>query len=99
VIAVNETFLQQQADVLETALRVINQQSAALMQDSDAVPLIAKRYGLQVEQVKQWFGLTEWNTGFQCPEDAIETAVNYLQRLEIIPDAEVGVDEIWHSFE
>ena len=99
VIAVNETFLQQQADVAQTALRVINQQSSDLMQDSDAVPLIAQRYGLQVEQVKQWFSLTEWNTSFQCPENAIKKAVNYLRRLEIIPDAEVGIDQIWCSFE
>ena len=99
VIAVNETFLQQQADVVQTALRVINQQSSDLMQDSDAVPLIAQRYGLQVDQVKQWFSLTEWNTSFQCPEDAIKTAVNYLRRLELIPDAEVGIDQIWCSFE
>ena len=99
VIAVNETFLQQQADVVQTALGVIIQQSSALMQDINAVPLIAQRYGLQVEQVKQWFELTQWNTNFKCPEDAIEKAVNYLRRLEIIPDAEVGIDEIWHSFE
>ena len=99
VIAVNETFLQQQADVVQTALGVINQQSSALMQDINAVPLIAQRYGLQVEQVKQWFELTQWNTNFKCPEDAIEKAVNYLRRLEIIQDAEVGIDEIWHSFE
>ena len=99
VIAVNETFLQQQADVAQTALRVINQQSSDLMQDSDAVPLIAQRYGLQVDQVKQWFSITEWNTSFQCPENAIKKAVNYLRRLEIIPDAEVGIDQIWCSFE
>ena len=99
VIAVNETFLQRQADVVQTALRVINQQSLALMQDDNAVPLIAQRYGLQVDQVKQWFELTQWNTSFQCPEDAINTAVSYLRRLQIIPDADIGIDEIWHTFE
>ena len=99
VIAVNETFLQQQADAVQTALRVINQQSSALMQDDNAVPLIAQRYGLQVEQVKQWFELNEWNTGIKCPEDAMKTAVNYLRRLKIIPDTKVEIDEIWHSFE
>ena len=99
VIAVNETFLQQQADAVQTTLRVINRQASALMQDANAVPLIAERYGLQIDQVKQWFELTEWNTGFKCPEDGIKTAVNYLRRLKIIPDTEVEIDEIWHSFE
>lgn len=99
VIAVNESFLKQHADVVRTALDVINQLASDLMQDDDAVPVIAERYSLQVDQVKQWFALTEWNTEHQCPEDAIKTAVSYLRRLEIIPDADVAVDEIWHSFE
>ena len=99
VIAVNQSFLDQHAGIVQTALRVINQQSSALMQEANAVSMIAQRYGLRVEQVKQWFELTAWDVGFDCPEDAIKTTVSYLRRLQIIEDAEVSVDEIWHSFE
>jgi len=98
VVAVNESFLKQNASSVQAALRVINQQSLDLMQSPDAVPMIAKRYSLRAEQVKQWFELTAWDVGFECPEDAIKTTVSYLQRLQIIEDADVGVDEIWHSF-
>ena len=99
VIAVNESFLQKNASSVQAALKVINQQSSDLMQAANAVSMIAKRYRLRVEQVKQWFELTSWDVGFECPEDAIKTTVSYLQRLKIIEDAEVGVDEIWHAFE
>ena len=54
VIAVNQSFLDQHAGIVQTALRVINQQSSALMQEANAVSMIAQRYGLRVEQVKQW---------------------------------------------
>ena len=99
MIAVNESFLQKNASSVQAALKVINQQSSDLMQAANAASMIAKRYRLRVEQVKQWFELTAWDVGFECPEDAIKTTVSYLQRLKIIEDAEVGVDEIWHAFE
>ena len=99
VIAVNESYLQLHADAVQTTISVINQQSAALMQDDKAVPMIAERYGLQIDQVKQWFELTKWNTGLERPDDAIKAAINYLQRLEIIDDTDVSVGETWHSFE
>ena len=99
VIAVNDSFLKQHADAVQSTLNVINKQSASLMQDSNAVPMIAERYDLQVEQVKLWFELTEWNIGFQRPDAALESAISYLQRLKIINDNRVSVDDIWHSFE
>ena len=99
VIVVNESFLQQHPDTVQTTLNVINQQSAGLMQDANAVPMIAQRYDLQVQQVKQWFQLTRWNIGFQRPDAAIKSAINYLQRLELIDDTSVSVDETWHSFD
>ena len=98
VIAVDESFLKQHTDTVHTTLRVINQQVAALMEDPDAVPMIAERYGLKVDQVKEWFELTEWDVGFQRPDDALEAVVNYLQRLEIIDDSTARVEDIWHSF-
>ena len=99
VIAVNETFLKEQPEAVQTTLRVINQQAAALMKDANVVSTIAERYGLEVDQVKQWFELTQWDVGVECPDAAIETAISYLQRLEIIDAADVSVDETWHSFE
>ena len=99
VIAVNESFLQQHSDTVLATLNVINQQSAALMQDANAVPMIAERYNLQVENVKQWFELTEWDVGFQRPDDAIKSAISYLQRLELIDGTNISVEEVWHSFE
>ena len=65
VIAVNNSFLQQNADAIKATLDVINKKSAALMQNNNAVPLIAERYGLEIEQVKLWFELTEWNLGIR----------------------------------
>ena len=69
------------------------------MKDANAVSTIAERYGLEVDQVKQWFELTQWDVGVERPDAAIETAISYLQRLEIIDAADVSVDETWHSFE
>ena len=99
VIAVNNSFIKTHPEVVQTTLRVINQQSATLMKDANAVPTIADRYGLQVEQVKQWFELTEWDVGYQRPDKAIEAAIDYLQQLEIIDDSDVSVEETWHSFD
>ena len=66
VIAVNDSFLHQNAKTVQTSLAVINEQSTLLMQDPDAVRTIAERYGLQVDQVDQWFKLTEWNVDFRA---------------------------------
>jgi len=98
MIAVNDSYLQERPDAVQTTLRVINEQSAALMQDANAVPIIAERYGLQVDQVAQWFELTQWNVGFQRPDESIQAALNYLQRLQIIDDTTVGVENTWHAF-
>lgn len=95
VIAVHEEFLESQRQTVRQVLEVINQYCAALQSNPMAVKIIASRYDLAVEQTAEWFGLTEWSTDFERPLEALQTARDYLERLELVPISVRPTDSLW----
>jgi len=97
VIAVNKSVLSTKADLVDRALQVINRQCRRLMENADAVDIIADRYQLNVDQIQQWFALTKWSTDFRCPSDSIEKVIEYLNRLEIVEAPDTNPADVWHD--
>jgi ABC-type nitrate/sulfonate/bicarbonate transport system substrate-binding protein len=96
VIAVNESVLKTNSLAVKKVLDAINQICVALMQDPKAIATISDRYKLRRQQVEQWFSLTKWSTDFECPDESIARALEYLRRLQIIDNDEITIDDIWY---
>ncbi len=97
VICVREEVLERQGESISLMLDVINQQCRRLMDDPDAVSTIADRYQLDRDQVAQWFALTQWSTDRTRPDQSLESAIDYLKRLKLVPDRAYRLNEIWRE--
>ena len=95
LVAAHEEFLEQHGVALRKILEVINRYCAALMEDRNGVPLIAKRYGLAVNQVAEWFRQTRWSVDFEKPFGELQIAREYLERLGLVPESEITLSELW----
>jgi ABC-type nitrate/sulfonate/bicarbonate transport system substrate-binding protein len=83
-IAVRKEIYDKHPAALKDLCMVINTRAAQLKNESDAVEILAWRYNLEEEDVKQWFSQTEWNyAGAEHPE-AFELTINYLLQLGLI---------------
>jgi ABC-type nitrate/sulfonate/bicarbonate transport system substrate-binding protein len=98
VICVREDVLESETEAVSKMLAVINRQCRQLMSCSNAVETIAERYGLQRDQVEQWFGMTRWDTEGALPERGLQAAIAYLNRLKITKsDDAVAADVCWEQ--
>ena len=61
VIAVRESFIKNEKDVLKTILKIINTTTKEFKQIPSIDTMIANRYGQKLDDVKQWLRLTEWS--------------------------------------
>lgn len=87
--ATPEKFLAHHHQDLKTLLNVVSQQAQKLMNDPKAASIIAKRYGLQVEDAAEWFAVTSWSLDMDIPTKALESVITALNNLGIVraPDA------------
>ena len=97
VISVNQKFLDGNTEAVRQMLDVINVACETLMNDPEAVPLIAQRYELPVDGVAEWFSLTRWSTDYQRPTEAIAKVIEYLNRLHIVDAPAATIDDVWHD--
>ncbi len=97
VVCARQDFLGQHSDAVHAMLSVINDQCGQLMNSPTAVETIAKRYQLGVEQVQQWFERTRWSADFVKPTDSLTAAIEYLRRLELVPDQPTSADDLWNE--
>jgi len=83
-IAVRKEIYDNHPSELKDLCMVVNTRAAQLKNESDAIEILAWRYNLEEEDVKQWFAQTEWNyTGAEQPK-AFELTIDYLLKLGLI---------------
>jgi ABC-type nitrate/sulfonate/bicarbonate transport system substrate-binding protein len=61
VIAVNENFLSENKIIVQKILNIINSVTENFKKNSNIDELIASKYALQLEDVKEWLNITEWS--------------------------------------
>lgn len=62
VIVASERVLSDHPEALQRLLKVIADQAQGLMQKKTAPEIIAQRYGLSVDDAREWFQAVRWNT-------------------------------------
>ena len=95
VVCVREVCLDNQARLIRRILSIVDSFCAELMVHDNAIELISDRYGLRQELVEEWFALTKWEIGFSKPIEALETARDYLEKLDLVPKSEILTKDLW----
>ncbi|MGM0479272.1 MAG: substrate-binding domain-containing protein [Bacteroidota bacterium] len=85
-IAVRNEVLDEHEEALQKMCQVINQKAQELKQHPKADEVIAWRYGLKKNDVRQWLRETDWNYDGSSYESAFDDAVDYLLRLNLITE-------------
>lgn len=97
VVCVRQQVLEQRGKSISQMLDVVNEQCRKLMKSSLAVETIADRYELDLDQVKQWFSLTQWSTTATSPVEKLDLAISFLKKLKLVPEHEHGVSDVWQA--
>ena len=74
VIAARQEFIDYHSEVLKKTLATINKVSCDFKTIPEIEQMIAHRYGLQLDDVYEWLGLTNWSQ-----EPIAESTVNEVQ--------------------
>lgn len=95
LVCVRDEVLSSKGPAVKQVLSIVNEACADLMKNPHACDIIAERYKLRIEAVKEWFGQTKWSTGFDKPADAIAKIKTYLQKLNIVSEEQANSREVW----
>ena len=97
VVCVRQQVLEQCGKSISRMLDVVNEQCRQLMESSSAIKTIADRYDLDLDQVKQWFSMTQWSTVSTEPVEKLDLAISFLKKLNLVPDREHGLNDVWQD--
>ena len=97
VASARREFIESDSERLHRALLVAQESAKSLSEMDNAVDVIAERYQLQPEDTEKWFAQTQWCFDFACPAPTIEKVIRYLRRLDLVPEKEYDLSEVWHS--
>lgn len=96
VIAVRNDILENEADSIKSILEVINAVTANFKTLPNIDEIIAKRYGLKIDDVREWLSLTEWS-GRQLTSKELEDIQQKILELHLIEN-KVQKTRILHNF-
>jgi ABC-type nitrate/sulfonate/bicarbonate transport system substrate-binding protein len=85
VIAVREDFIENDKDIIQTILRIINNNTKSFKSISEIDQMISKRYEQKLEDVQEWLSLTEWSQE-QISEETVMNVQKELFALNIISE-------------
>lgn len=94
MIAARESFIEESPEAVQLILNIINEETAALISNQDAVSLIADRYQLEEEEVEHWRSRTEWNHKPEIDPAIIETVVESLAKAGIITESDIVAESL-----
>ncbi|MFT5079235.1 MAG: sulfonate transport system substrate-binding protein [Planctomycetota bacterium] len=92
VIAVRTEVLENEPDCIKSILKIINNTTLEFKDIPSIDTMISNRYGIKIEDVRQWLSLTEWSQE-QLTIKQLEQIQNKLFQLELI-SATVPVNQI-----
>lgn len=83
VIAVRNDVLENETESVKAILEVINSITRNFKTIPNIDEIIATRYGLEIEDVREWLSLTEWS-GRQLTSEELESIQQKLRELDLI---------------
>lgn len=83
VIAATDTFIAENKNVLNHILDVINIYTEEFKDIPSIDRTIANRYGIQLEDVREWLSITQWGQD-QLTDATITTVLNELSSLQLL---------------
>lgn len=84
VIAASNKFIQQHEQVLHTILDIINESCIALKSNPKAPELIVERYGIKLDDARQWFKELEYANQSEMEEGDLRLILFRLHKFGII---------------
>ncbi len=96
VIAVRNDILEKETESVKSILEVINTITENFKTLANIDEIIAKRYGLQIEDVREWLSLTDWTTR-QLTSKELENIQQKLLELDLIEN-KTQETNILHNF-
>ena len=97
IVCVRNDVLQGRHDDVKTVLEVVNQAAIDLMANDNACEMISGRYGIRLDDVKEWFSKTKWSSDFNEPVEAIKNIKTYLLRLGLVDEEQATSNELWYD--
>ena len=78
-------------------LKVIRDQAAGLMAKKTAPEIIAHRYGMKMEDAREWFSSVRWNTTGKVAPETMESVVGTLVSVGMLPNHERSgaMERLW----
>lgn len=95
VIAASEKILTQAPEKIDLILDLIQESCQTFMDNNAVIPMVAKRYEQQVEDIERWYHSTEWATNSWVSDKMIKSVIYHLNAAEIIEQDEVIPELIW----
>lgn len=92
VIAVRTEILEKQLPAVQQVLAIINQACRQFMENPQAIDLVAERFHLQPADAATWFKSTRWATDTQVPKQMLQTVIDTLRDLQVIPAGVLATD-------
>ncbi|MGO3183124.1 MAG: substrate-binding domain-containing protein [Aequorivita sp.] len=96
VIAVRNDVLENEAESVKSILEVINSVTENFKTLPNIDEIIAKRYGQQIDDVREWLSLTEW-TNRQLTSKELENIQQKLLELDLIENKTQEIN-VLHKF-
>ncbi|MDO1448743.1 substrate-binding domain-containing protein [Rhodocytophaga aerolata] len=84
VIAARQEIINQFGHQVEKLLKVIFQASKRFMEDETSPGLVARNFGLSMQDAATWFALTKWAQTSHVPESILLNVANTLLELHLV---------------
>ncbi|EDM43103.1 hypothetical protein SCB49_12799 [unidentified eubacterium SCB49] len=94
VIAVRNEILENEPEAIASILEVINNTTLEFKDIPSIDKMISNRYGITLEDVRQWLSITEWSQE-QLTENQLQKIQKKLMQLDLITDT-VPTNKILH---
>ena len=96
LIAVRNEVLQNDPESIKNILEVINETTKEFKEFPDIDKIISERYGLKLEDVRQWLNLTHWSQS-QLDDADLENVQDHLLMLDLV-ETKMPLKEFLHDF-
>ena len=94
VISVNKKRMAKHGSSIRKILEIVDKYSLKLMNDPQAVSMVAKRYDLELNDTEEWFSKTKWQQGFELPEAEFKKVIASLDKLKLIKKSDATIEDI-----
>ena len=96
VIAVRNEVLEEDSEAIQKILEIINNTSIDFKEIPSIDEMIKNRYGIKLDDVREWLSLTEWSQR-QLNDDEVENIQSQLLKLNLIK-SKLHIDSLLHNF-